>query len=76
MIKRIRVGIMIELSTIPLYLYAMYSVKLTPNHWQPKVGVHVRATLKGSADPPKPLPSASLTDFLLKSSSRARLIPS
>ena len=61
MIKRIRVGIMIELSTIPLYLYAMYSVKLTPN--QPEVGVHVRATLRGSADPPKPLPSASLTDF-------------
>ncbi len=58
MIKRVRVGMMIELSTIPLYLYAMYSVKPTG-----QVGVQVRATLRGSADPPKPLPSASLTDF-------------
>jgi len=49
MIKRIRVGMMIELSTIPLYLYAMYSVKPTAN----QVGVQVRATLRGSADPPK-----------------------
>jgi len=50
MIKHIRVGMMIELSTIPLYLYAMYSVKPTPN----QVGVQARATLRGSADPPKP----------------------
>ena len=49
---------MIELSTIPLYLYAMYSVKPI------QVGVKVRATLRGSADPPKPLPLASLMHFL------------
>jgi len=59
MIKRIRVGMMIELSTIPLYLYAMYSVKPTQNQLE----VQVRATLRGSADPPKPLPSASLMVF-------------
>ena len=59
MIKRVRVGMMIELSTIPLYLYAMYSVTPTRDG----VGVQVRATLRGSADPLKPLPSASLTDF-------------
>ena len=57
MIKRIRVGMMIELSTIPLYLYSMYSVKPT------QAGVKVRATLRGSEDPPKHLPSASLMDF-------------
>lgn len=57
MIKRIRVGMMIELSTIPLYLYAMYSVKPT------QAGVKVRAALRGLADPPKLLLSASLMDF-------------
>ena len=40
-IKRVRIGVMIELSTIPLYLYAMYSVK--PQN----EGLRVRAILRG-----------------------------
>jgi len=47
MIKRVRVGMMIELSTIPLYLYAMYSVKKTDRDGRTsQVGVKIRATLR------------------------------
>lgn len=58
LIKRVQVGVMVELSTIPLYLYAMYSVKTT----KPE-GVNAYKKLRGLADRPKPLPSASLTVF-------------
>jgi len=43
MIKRVHAGVMIELSTIPLYLYAMYSLKPTNR----AVPLQVRATLRG-----------------------------
>lgn len=42
MIKRVHAGVMIELSTIPLYLYAMYSIKPTNQ----AVALQVRATLR------------------------------
>jgi hypothetical protein len=59
MIKRVHAGVMIELSTIPLYLYAMYSIKPVNN----AVALQVRSTLRGQAGPPKPLPLTSLTDL-------------
>ncbi|KIL59195.1 hypothetical protein M378DRAFT_14985 [Amanita muscaria Koide BX008] len=40
-IKRVRIGVLIELSTIPLYLYAMHSVKPQDE------GLRVRALLRG-----------------------------
>ena len=42
MIKRVHAGVMIELSTIPLYLYAMYSIKPTNQ----AVALQVRTTIR------------------------------
>ena len=42
MIKPLHAGVMIELSTIPLYLYAMYSIKSANQ----AVALQVRTTLR------------------------------
>lgn len=57
MIQRVRVGVMVELSTIPLYLYAMYNVNLE-NPQKKEAGLRARAVLRGLTEP---LPLASLT---------------
>ena len=45
-IPYVKTGMMIELSTIPLYLYAMYSIKLDDGN----SGTQTRAALRGSID--------------------------
>lgn len=49
LIQRVEIGVKIELSTIPLYLYAMYSVSLT-NQSTKEGGLRARGILRGLPD--------------------------